>query len=245
MNKRITKKSEFKHLNRAKRDEIWQALVDDYNNVLKVDGVKIPKRNSSKASWLILLKAFETAQVQKEVFGEFAKIENPNASGDQQVRHLKRDGWYVLGAGDKIPHTQQTIPAGDYLMVTSRQKHPDYSNQTAGNTLTQAEFEKTKNAFGNRCASCGSVEGQPHRYHSTKIVTLHKGHMDPNKPLTKENVIPQCQVCNQSYKDKFIFDKTGKVRKINSVDLVIAADIQLQEKIFKRLKPKFEPESED
>ena len=126
MNKRITKKSQLKHLGKAKRDKIWQSLVDDYEKHLKKEGVKIPKRPSSKASWLILLKVFETAQVQKELFSDFAKIENSTASGDQQVRHLKRDGWYVLGKGDEIPGVGKTVPSGDYMLVTSKQKHPDF-----------------------------------------------------------------------------------------------------------------------
>lgn len=244
MNKRITKASEINHLrNRQKRDKIWQGLVNDYQTYLQAEGVRLPRRNSSKASWLILLKAFETAQIQKELFGDFTKIENPNASGDQQVRHLKRDGWYVLGKGDEIPGTGERIPPGDYMLISTKQKHPDHVDTGSSDTLTDDQFERIKDSFGARCASCGSEEGKPHLHQTTKIVEIHKGHMDPNKPLTTNNVIPQCQVCNQSYKDKFIFDSTGKVRKINSVDLVIAADIRVQREAYKYLKQVFEMES--
>ena len=35
--------------------------------------------------------------------------------------------------------------------------------------------------------------------------------MDPRKSITLDNVIPQCQYCNQQYKNKAIFNKRGIV----------------------------------
>ena len=35
--------------------------------------------------------------------------------------------------------------------------------------------------------------------------------MDPRKSLATDNVIPQCAICNQQYKNKAIFNKRGYV----------------------------------
>lgn len=39
--------------------------------------------------------------------------------------------------------------------------------------------------------------------------------MDPRKQLTIDNVIPQCTICNQQYKNKAIFNKRGFVVDFN------------------------------
>ncbi len=35
--------------------------------------------------------------------------------------------------------------------------------------------------------------------------------MNPSKPLEEGNIIPQCQICNRPDRNKWIFDKTGRV----------------------------------
>ena len=39
--------------------------------------------------------------------------------------------------------------------------------------------------------------------------------MDPRKELSMENVIPQCEICNQQYKNKAIFNEKGYVIEFN------------------------------
>ena len=40
--------------------------------------------------------------------------------------------------------------------------------------------------------------------------------MNPCKPLVDGNIIPQCQICNEPYKNRWIFDKTGRVIEVAS-----------------------------
>ena len=44
-----------------------------------------------------------------------------------------------------------------------------------------------------------------------KTTKLEKGHMNPKLPLTLGNTIPHCSECNSQYKDKFIFNKLGRI----------------------------------
>lgn len=41
--------------------------------------------------------------------------------------------------------------------------------------------------------------------------------MNPSKPITLDNLIPQCQICNQAYQDDFVFDIKGRVVAVASV----------------------------
>jgi len=63
------------------------------------------------------------------------------------------------------------------------------------------------------CVNCGSKEGLPLRWKPTETTKLQQGHMDPRKELTYNNCIPQCQYCNQQFKDKYVFNKHGLVTK--------------------------------
>jgi hypothetical protein len=49
------------------------------------------------------------------------------------------------------------------------------------------------------------------------VVKLQKGHLDPEKSIKRDNIIPQCQYCNRAYLDDFVFDKKGRVRAVASV----------------------------
>jgi peroxiredoxin len=55
--------------------------------------------------------------------------------------------------------------------------------------------------------------------------------MNPSKPLTMENSIPQCQVCNQVYRDDFVFDAKGRVVAVASANPVLRANEEVREVI--------------
>lgn len=45
-------------------------------------------------------------------------------------------------------------------------------------------------------------------------VKLQKGHMNPSEPLAAGNIIPQCQICNRGDRNRWIYDKTGRVIEV-------------------------------
>jgi hypothetical protein len=43
------------------------------------------------------------------------------------------------------------------------------------------------------------------------VTTLEKGHCDPRRPLTDDNCIPMCKLCNMVYKDNAVLNRRGFV----------------------------------
>lgn len=62
------------------------------------------------------------------------------------------------------------------------------------------------------------MEGKPHHIRKNEITKLQMGHMNPAKHLEFGNIIPQCQVCNRPDRDRWIYDKTGRVIEIADSD---------------------------
>jgi hypothetical protein len=68
--------------------------------------------------------------------------------------------------------------------------------------------------YNYHCATCGSEEAKEHLFRKGVLVSLQKGHMNPNAPLIEGNIIPQCQICNRCDRNRWIYDKTGRVIEI-------------------------------
>ena len=102
--------------------------------------------------------------------------------------------------------------------------------------------EDIKKAFNNRCATCGSPEGEQNYRNPSLITKLQKGHMnnEHGSNMSKANIIPQCLECNQAYRDKVNFDETGLVDSLSSTELVLKSSPDMRRKIFDVLKKEFE-----
>ena len=122
-------------------------------------------------------------------------------------------GWYISSGtrGDS------SIPKGYYKLITLETPYPAYCFERREGF--KGDFETIKKEYNYRCATCGSKEGEEHLFRKGVIVKLQEGHMNPSKPLVEGNIIPQCQICNRPDRNKWIFDKTGRVIAVaNSQD---------------------------
>ena len=116
-------------------------------------------------------------------------------------------GWYIASGsrGD-----DNNLKNGEYKLISLEQPYPGFiKNRRTG--LNTNDFEEIKKHYGYRCACCGSKEGEPHLYYKNIITQLQQGHMNPSKDLTEGNIIPQCQICNQPDKNRWIYDSFGRV----------------------------------
>ena len=56
--------------------------------------------------------------------------------------------------------------------------------------------------------------------------------MDPRAPLTLDNTIPQCQYCNQTYKDYFVFNEYGRVIAVNNPLILLKSPRAVQDEMI-------------
>ena len=75
----------------------------------------------------------------------------PNAAPDQQVRHPVRDGWNVENIGNGY-HRLNDPRRPSATFTTDRTRRQG--------RLSAQSFDELKAVYGNRCASCGSAEGE-------------------------------------------------------------------------------------
>lgn len=97
--------------------------------------------------------------------------------------------------------------------------------------------------YGNRCATCGSKEGEPHFHWPNTITKLTKAHMDPGKPLVKGNIIPQCDKCNRADRNNWAYDERGRVIKLANPNIIKNSDEEIRWKVYKILYEEFEGEN--
>jgi hypothetical protein len=176
------------------------SLRSDWEKYLKPYGVKFNfKESSNKHKVLNFLYENITVWFHKSEIAENIGYKGPDL---QEPRHLgKQSGWYVEQDGK-----------GNYRLVTIKEPHPSFAAKKRLNELNTSDFAVMKSAYDYRCATCGEKEGKRHRFEHGKVV-LEKGHMDPRKDMSPENIIPQCNYCNKFYGDRFVFDRFGRTIK--------------------------------
>jgi len=192
-------------------DSLKQAHID----YLAQYGVVLPRlyRGSTftkDAIVLCILYKYQSTAISKKELTSMLSTFFQDVVDIQQARHLARQkGWYILsGSRGDIPK----IKSSHYMLYSIQEPYPHIPNHRKA-TIT--DFDTLKKKYKHRCATCGSKENQPNLINKSRITKLQKGHMDPNKPLESNNIIPQCSECNQSYRDWFIFDSNGRVSDIN------------------------------
>jgi hypothetical protein len=143
----------------------------------------------------------------------------------QEVRHLgKQAGFYILQGGEIYNNVK--LKKGEYVFTGFDKINPFFNDKRRKSI--PVDFEECKSNFNYQCATCGSKEGELHRF--TKQPTLlEKGHKNPELSLDLSNLIPQCEFCNKKYKNRFIFDDFGQIKCYTTKELEIQ-----YEKIFSK-----------
>ena len=212
----------------------WKELQEIHKEYLSVHNVKIPSANlyseKAKSLWLAVLHYYKDREVHKDEISRLTQRDIPRSAADQQVRHLKRDGWEIDGSKPGFHKLNPYRPSAEFSNTHARKQK----------RLEANDFNDIKIAYGKRCATCGATEGRPDPRYGNDIVELQQGHQDPEKPGDSlENIIPQCQFCNQTYKNDFVFDDKGRVKAVATIKPVERATVSVQRRIFEWLSEKF------
>ncbi len=78
----------------------------------------------------------------------------------QQARHLSKQGGFNIISGTR-GDIGAKIPAGFYQLVDLTTPYPSFkSDRRSG--IESANFEELKKEYDYKCATCGSIKGQPH-----------------------------------------------------------------------------------
>ena len=228
---------------------IHNHIVFCYNTYLKDYGVKKLWRDDLPASvsdeafvslldakelQLVFLYKYLNCFVHKDIVSAFVRKFIKNAAFDQQVRHLgSQYFWYVLNKGAKVPNANITVPSGYNYLVSVEMPNPKAVADALRRTgrIGAKNFAELKLAYGNKCATCGIEEGKKDP-RNEEIVVLQQGHMDPRKPLSIDNMIPQCQYCNQTYKDYFLFNEYGRVIAVNNPLILLKSPKTVQDEMI-------------
>lgn len=132
---------------------------------------------------------------------------NPRHFGMQNgLFFLIKDSYHALA--------KRTLRPGEYCLYSLDKPHPSRPIAHRSVDLSGSSFAALKAEFDCRCATCGSRESEPNFKNSTVRTRLEKGHMDPLLPLSMDNCIPMCTVCNQVYKNRFAFNRRGFVVRV-------------------------------
>ena len=196
----------------------YKDLENDYNKSgLANKGISLPKENSQKGQVLLYLYQ-NLGQVVSKSTAErhIAERLEQQPKDLQSLRHLgKQDGYNILQHG--AAHKGRKLKRGEYVLLNLTEVNPyyDYRRRDEG----RLDFESVKRRYDHSCATCGSVEGEMHRYNNV-VTLLEKGHKDPALSMNNDNIIPQCQVCNKIAKDDWIFDDYGRPTKITVAGLL-------------------------
>lgn len=228
---------------------IHQKILFSYNTYLKDYGVvKLWKDDTdincsndefvaqldAKELQLIFLYKYLNCFVHKDLVSIFVRKFKPDAALDQQVRHLgSQCFWHVLNRGSKVPNHDIKVPSGYNYLVSLEIPNPKAvakAFKRAGR-LSAKNFSELKMAYENKCATCGIKEGDKD-YRNEEIVVLQKGHMNPRQPLALNNIIPQCQCCNQTYKDYFQFNEYGRVIAVNNPLILLKSPKDVQDEMI-------------
>lgn len=182
--------------------------IKEYDTNLKEFGVKKISRPDlnkiSQASFVLLylLKYMGNVISKKELTEQYQLVSNINTNDLQSGRHLGTQFGYdiINSRGNINGYCLKSLNVRGGFLPSRRDVD-----------MTNLEWENLKKDYKYKCATCGDSEDEATRYDGNKICKLEMGHMNPHKSLTLSNTIPQCSECNSQYKDKFIFNKLGRI----------------------------------
>ncbi len=224
--------------------EQYNLIKEYHEKYLKKYGVKMPKLydrngNFTMNALVLVYLSFgypKTKIISKTELTNFIRKFYSDVNDVQQARHLgAQDGWWIVAGGrDNIV---LKVKRGDYQLYTLEQPYPQFKKERR--IIDVGDWEKLKEQYGYRCATCGSREGEPNFHWPGTKTILQKAHKDPNKPLVAGNIIPQCQKCNRADRNRWVYDEKGRVIKLADGSFVRNFDKDVRIKIYRILYEEF------
>ena len=223
-------------------ESVYEMVKEYHEKYLIKFGVKLPKLKDSKGNFtkdalvLCYLARFypSTVLVTKKELTQFIRKFDENVNDVQQARHLgAQKGWFISAGGRDNVHVHNS---GEYRLISLELPYPHFKGHRINSS---GDWGNVKQQYGNRCATCGSKEGERNFHYPNTITKLQKAHIDSSKPLEAGNIFPQCQKCNMAYRDFWVFDERGRVRSLAKASLVKRWGKEIKIELYKILYKEF------
>ena len=206
-------------------ESTYATVLNFFTTHLQKFGVKKPTATSGLGQALCCLYENVGKAVHIDAIRSYVKEHGITLKGGGdplQVRHLAlQQGYNVLKGGEIHPVTGEKIPQAHVMLLDLEKPHPSYTPKRRICELNTDEWTSIKEHYENRCVNCGSEEGKPLRWNKYQVTVLEKGHMDPRKQMTSDNIIPQCSFCNDQYKNKAVFNERGVIIDFNKAGFMV------------------------
>ena len=231
------------HFDDSELEQYYSELKEYHEKYLKKYGVKLSKLkrgNNYIKDTLVLIYLYANFEnsVSKDELTDFLAEYGERQNDMQQARHLgQQKGWYIIsGTRGDIECEKYDVHAGEYALISVKKHYPNFTHLKRIDNLKGDEWEAIKAQYNYRCATCGSIEGEPNIHYPSRITQLQKGHKNPKKSLEVGNIIPQCDSCNRQDRNNFVYNDKGRVIKIADPKFVLRSDKETKEKMYKLLK---------
>ncbi|GBC91491.1 hypothetical protein HRbin14_02262 [bacterium HR14] len=212
-------------------EDIYSLVKQYWEKYLKKLGVgPLPRLrregNYTRAALVLVYLAQDypnTRWVTKKELTDFVRRYYPETPDVQEGRHLgMQRGFYVASSqrGNGLNEEElKNAPKNAYRLVTLEKPHPSWRPRRQ--KAEGVDFESIKQQYSHRCAICGSKEGEAHLRYPEVITRLQKAHRNPHKEETTDNTIPLCEQCNRADRDRWVYDKRGRVVGVAKAEVVI------------------------
>lgn len=220
----------------------YNFIKEFFNRYLMDKGVKLPRlvqggKFTTGALVLIFLSLGYpvTEVVSKGELTTFIRHYKPTINDVQDGRHLgAQKGFYIVSGRRNDRHQ---IPDGSYKLITLEEPYPGFMRERRQSG--SLDWEGLKKQYDYRCATCGSKEGELNYRWPLIITVLEKAHMNPRKELTDDNAIPQCSACNRGDRNRWVYDRKGRVINIANPNVISASGEDVQLDVYRILFKKF------
>lgn len=230
-------------------EKYYEKLSEYHENYLKEYGVHLPHLywgGKLTKGALILIYLFKNYKkpVKKEELTAFIEEYGLKSNDSQQGRHFGQQfGWYVItGRRGDSECEKYGVKSGQYALIDLKNHYPKFSKEKRKIDLSDDEWELIKEEYNYRCATCGSKEGEDNFHYPNTKTKLEKGHLNPDKPLTYGNIIPQCSKCNKPDRNYFVYNKKGRVIKISDPSFVLKSTNKVKKEMLRLLKEELSEE---
>jgi len=228
-------------------ERAYEELKEIHKNNLEDFGVKLPELkcgNNFTKNALVLIYLYKkfNHKVSKTELTKFVKKYYPDTNDVQQGRHLGAQyGWYILSrTREDLEAIKLGLSSGEYQFISLECHHPNFTPMRRETNVSEEAWEQLKEDYNFRCATCGSKEGEPNFHYPSSITKLHRGHMNPDKSASLNNIIPQCEKCNRPDRNYFEYNRKGRVVKIADPKFIRKSDEKIQKEMYEILKSKYE-----